>query len=193
MSAGVEAARFGSGRAVNRVEDPALVAGRGRYADDVAVAGQAHVVFVRSSYAHARIVSIDTAAARETPGVLAVFTGDDLASAGVKPFAAPPFKRADGGNAAAHRPALAQGMVRFVGEPVVAIVAETPDAARAAAGAVWIDCEELPAVVDAARATAPGGGGGAPPTTWRPRCVTATRAPRRRRSRAPRTRCRSRS
>jgi carbon-monoxide dehydrogenase large subunit len=155
MSSNIEAGRFGSGHAVRRIEDPALVAGAGRYTDDTTLPGQAHLVFVRSTYAHARIVSIETAAAREMPGVLAVFTGADLAAAGVKPLlAALPFKRPDGSPLATPlRQVMATDVARFVGEPIAAVVADTRANARAAADTVWADCEELPAVVDPVLAT----------------------------------------
>jgi carbon-monoxide dehydrogenase large subunit len=156
MKAPVDVARFGSGRAVARVEDPALVAGLGRYADDVVEAGQLYLVFVRSTYAHARIASLDVDAARGMPGVVAVYTGEDLAAAGVQPMAAPAFPRADGSGVDTARPVLARGTVRFVGEPVAAVVADSVDAARAAAAAVWLDAQELPATVDPVQALAPG-------------------------------------
>jgi carbon-monoxide dehydrogenase large subunit len=151
MTAPVEAARFGSGQAINRVEDPALVAGRGRYTDDVEFPGQLHLVFVRSTYAHAELKSVDAEAARGMPGVQAVYTGADLLAAGVKPMSGPGgFKRPDGSAAAsAPRLGLAHGRVRYVGEPIAAVVAASLAEARAAAEAVWADCEELPAVVDA--------------------------------------------
>ncbi len=154
----LEAARFGSGRAVNRVEDPALVAGQGRYTDDLNLPGQLHLVFVRSTYAHALIRSVDVAAAREMPGVVAVYTGAELAAAGVKPMAGPVgFVRADGSPAvSAPRRGLAHERVRFVGEAVAAVVARSLPEARAAAESVWVDCEELPAVTDAFAAMQPG-------------------------------------
>ncbi len=158
MSAAVEPGRFGSGQAVRRVEDPALVAGAGRFTDDVAPEGQLHLVFVRSPYAHARIVAIDTAAAAALPGVVAVYTGAQLAAAGVKPLPVEvPFKRPDGSPfASAPRRALAHERVRFVGEAVAAVVADSPDAARAGADAVSVDYDELPAVTDPVRAMQPG-------------------------------------
>ena len=140
MSAVIEPGRFGSGKAVNRIEDPALVAGRGRYTGNVQAAGQTHLVFLRSPYTHARIASIDTAPARAVPGVLAVLTGADLVNAGVKPSVTSGFKRPDGSPMPAQpRHPLAYERVRFVGEPVVAVVAETREAAKAAAEAVWGD------------------------------------------------------
>jgi aerobic carbon-monoxide dehydrogenase large subunit len=144
------AARFGSGRAVRRIEDPALVAGRGRFTDNLPAQGSLHLVFVRSMHAHARLLSVDTAAARAMPGVVAVWTGADLAAAGVKPLpSAVPFKRPDGRPAAsAPRHALAQGVLRFVGEAVAAVVARSRAEAEAAAEAVMVDVDMLEAVVD---------------------------------------------
>ena len=157
-AASVEAGRFGSGRAVRRVEDPVLVAGAGRYTDDVTPDGQLHLVFVRSPYAHARIRGVDGAAAAAMPGVVAVYTGAQLAAAGVKPIPMElPFKRPDGSACvAAPRRALAHERVRSVGEPVAAVVARSPDAARAAAEAISVDYDELPAVTDVVRAMQPG-------------------------------------
>lgn len=150
--------RFGSGQAVRRLEDESLLSGAGRYTDDVAFPGQTHLVFLRSPYPHARIVSIDTAAAAAMPGVLRVITGSELAEAGVKPMpGAVGFKRADGSDCASPpRLALAHGRARFVGEPVAAVVAETIQQARDAAEAVVVDYETLPMVVDLASATADG-------------------------------------
>ena len=152
------AGRFGSGRAVKRVEDAALLAGKGLFVDNVAVDGQSHIAFQRSPYAHARIVSIDADAARTMPGVLAVYTGAQLVAAGVKPIApGPGFRRADGKpHATAARRALAHEFVRFVGEPVIAVVATSREAARDAAEAVLVDYADLPAVTDPVQAIAPG-------------------------------------
>lgn len=153
----VESGRYGSGHTVRRIEDPALVTGRGRFTDDVAPAGQVHLAFARSTYAHARIVSVDVDSALALPGVLAVYTGADLVAAGVKPLPGGGFKRPDGSpGATAARHALAHEVVRFVGEAVAAVVAESREAAREAAGALWIDYEELPAVTDAVQAVTPG-------------------------------------
>lgn len=144
----MEFGRFGSGKAVKRMEDAALLAGEGQFTGDFAPEGQAHLYFLRSPHAHARILSIDTAAARALPGVLAVITGADLAAAGVKPMtAALPFKRPDGAPLLAEpQTLLATGAVRFVGEPVAAVVAETLAAARDAAEAIEVDYDEQPAV-----------------------------------------------
>jgi aerobic carbon-monoxide dehydrogenase large subunit len=163
MSAPLEVARFGSGAAVRRVEDPALLRGEGRYTDDRALPGQTWLAFLRSDRAHARIVSIDTAPALALPGVLAAWTGADLVAAGVKPMAvAVPFKRPGGEPfSAPPKRALAHEFVRYVGEAVVAVVADSRAAARAAALAVWVEYEDLPAVGDIAAATAPGA-----PAVW---------------------------
>ena len=157
MNAPLEAGRFGSGQAISRVEDPALVTGRGQFTDDIDEPGQTHLAFLRSPYAHASISRIDTETAAAMPGVLAVYTGADLVSAGVKAMPGPGFARPDGQpGASAPRRALAFERVRFVGEAVVAVVADSRAAARAAAEAVWVDYDELPAVTDVFAAMKPG-------------------------------------
>jgi carbon-monoxide dehydrogenase large subunit len=163
MNAPLDVTRFGSGQAVRRIEDPALVRGQGRFTDDVVPAGQLSAVFVRSTSAHARLKAVDATEARAMPGVKAVFTGADLAGAGVKPIGlAPAFKRPDGQPmAGAPRVALAHETLHFVGQPVALVVAETRDQAQAAADAVVIDAEDLPAVVDPLQAVAPGA-----PVVW---------------------------
>ena len=150
--------RFGSGQAVRRLEDGPLLAGAGRFTNDEALLCQAHLVFLRSPHAHARIASIDTSAARAMPGVVAILTGEDVAAAGLKSLGvALPFKRPDGSDLAAPpRPILAQGLVRFVGEPVAAIIAESAAAARDAAEAIMVEYEELPSVTELRQAIAPG-------------------------------------
>ncbi len=152
------AARFGSGQAVRRLEDDLLLTGKGRFTDDVTLPDQAYLVFLRSPYPHARITAIDTAAALALPGVLQIVTGADLANAGVKPLAGVMgLKRADGTDCATPpRRALAHERVRFVGEPVAAVVAQTLAQARNATEAIAIDYDELPMVVHLTDATAPG-------------------------------------
>ena len=150
--------RFGSGQAVRRIEDDVLLKGLGQYTDDAAPAGLLRMVFVRSPYPHARIVSVDTANAKSMPGVAAVLTGAELVAAGVKPIPGTAgFRRADGqpGVSAPRRP-LAHERVRFVGEAVAVVVAETLQQARDAAEAVWVEYEELPAVTTVQDATRPG-------------------------------------
>jgi len=142
--------RFGSGRAVPRIEDEGLLKGQGRFTDDVQAAGQLRVAFVRSPYPHARILSIDATAAQAMPGVALIATGADLLKARVKPLPVNvTFKRADGAPGVSHpRSVLANDTVRFVGEPVAIVVAETLEQARDAAEAVMVDYDPLPAVVD---------------------------------------------
>ena len=157
MNAPMEARMFGSGKTVRRIEDPTLVTGQGRYTDDETLPGQTYLVFLRSPYAHADITGIDTSDALAMPGVVAVYTGADLVAAGVKPMAGVPFPRPDGKpGATAPRRALAHGRVRFVGEAVAVVVADSVDQARAAADAILVDYNELPAVVNAFDAMAPG-------------------------------------
>jgi carbon-monoxide dehydrogenase large subunit len=148
--------RFGSGREVLRIEDAGLLAGAGRFADDVVQPGQLCLAFLRSPYAHARIVSIDTVSAASMPGVALVVTGADLREAGVKPLPlAPIFQRPDGSPGATPlRPALAQEIVRFTGEAVAAVVAETPAQAKDALEAIAVEYEELPVVASLAAAIA---------------------------------------
>jgi carbon-monoxide dehydrogenase large subunit len=149
--------RFGSGRDVRRIEDAGLLAGRGRFADDASVPGETCAMFLRSPMAHARITAIDTARASAMPGVLAVLTGADLLAAGVQPLPlAPIFKRPDGSPGATPlRPALAQEVVRFVGEAVAAVIAETPDQARDALEAIDVSYDDLPVITSLTQATAP--------------------------------------
>ena len=149
--------RFGSGQEVQRLEDDALLAGRGQFTDDIEHAGQTRLCFVRSPHPHARITSIDTAAAAAMPGVRLVLTGAELQAAGVKIMAKPIMhKRADGGRPASpDRHLLAVERVRFVGECVVAVVADTEQQARDAAEAVQVDYEPLPHAVTLADALAP--------------------------------------
>ncbi len=104
MSADTIATRFGSGQSVARIEDPALVAGAGRFTDDVSVPGQACLVCLRSPYAHARIVSIDASAAKAMPGVIAVISGADLVAAGARPLASQPVFPGPGGAPAPQTP-----------------------------------------------------------------------------------------
>ncbi|HSV34018.1 MAG TPA: xanthine dehydrogenase family protein molybdopterin-binding subunit [Ramlibacter sp.] len=152
------ALRFGSGQAVRRIADEGLLKGQGRYTDDIVPAGQLRLVFVRSPYPHARIVSIDTEPAKAMPGVVAVVTGADLVAAGVKPIPGNPnFKRAGGAaGATSERRALAHERVRYVGEAVALVVAQTLQQARDAAEAVAVEYDELPHVTHLEDATAPG-------------------------------------
>jgi carbon-monoxide dehydrogenase large subunit len=163
MSDPVSVQKFAVGQSVRRLEDPRLIQGLGRYSDDVDLPRQAHAVVVRSPHGHARIRSIDTAAARRAPGVLAVLTGTDLAIDGLGPLPTDRARKHRDGSPAfpTPRPALAQDRARHVGDPVALVVAETPQAAADAAELVAVDYEPLPAVTGAVSATRPGA-----PAVW---------------------------
>lgn len=136
------------GTSVRRVEDDRILTGRGRYIDDFDAAGAVHAVFVRSPFAHARVVSIDVEQARAIPGVVAVITGAELAAA-TAPMGltfAPP------GQVTAPFTALATDKVRFVGDPVAVILAETRHLAEDASSAVDVEYEQLAAVMTAEQA-----------------------------------------
>jgi carbon-monoxide dehydrogenase large subunit len=148
--------KFGIGQAITRREDQRLLTGTGQYVDDTSVAGETYLVLVRSPHAHARIVSIDTQAAKAMPGVEAVLTGADLKADGIgffpigpglvnaagKPMAAPPYYP------------LAVDEARFVGEAVAAVIAQTRMQAQDAAEQVMVEYAELPALVTIEAATA---------------------------------------
>jgi carbon-monoxide dehydrogenase large subunit len=141
-----------------RLEDARMLKGQGRYVADWNLPGQAWGHFLRSDRPHADIASIDAAAALAMPGVIAVLTGADVAAAGQKPMpAAAPLKWRDGGEQrATPRFSLTQGRVRYVGEPVALVVAETSAQAQDAAEAIAIEYSELPAVITAREALASG-------------------------------------
>jgi len=139
-----------------RLEDDRMLTGRGRYVSDWNLPRQAHAYFVRSDRAHAEIVSIDKDAALRSPGVLAVFTGEDLKALKSLPAALPVKGRGGSELINPGRPALAQGRVRFVGDAVALVVAESAAAAQDAAELVTVDYRDLPAVIEATEAVAPG-------------------------------------
>ncbi|HEY4980658.1 MAG TPA: xanthine dehydrogenase family protein molybdopterin-binding subunit [Pseudolabrys sp.] len=144
--------KFGVGQPVRRSEDPKLVRGEGRYTGDISLTGQAYAVMVRSSIAHGVIRGIETAAAKSMPGVLAVYTAADLAGYGGLKCNLP-LKNRDG--SPIHytpRPALAGDKVRFVGDPVACVIAETVAQAKDAAEAVALDIEPLTPVLGPAQA-----------------------------------------
>src|SRR5260370_41053402 len=126
------------GSTVRRREDPRLVSGRGRYVDDHSAGGGLFAVFARSPLAHARLRSVDLAPARSVPGVVGAFAADDLGLAPRLTFAVLPAVFA--------RPPLATDAVRFVGDAVAVVVAETPAAAADGADAGLRDYEPLPGV-----------------------------------------------
>ena len=142
------AARFGSGTSLRRIEDRSLVQGQGLFAGDASMTGQTWLKFLRSPMPHAVIRSIDSSAARAMPGVLAVMTGQDLVDAGVKPIpGVAGFKRPDGTPAAtAERRGLAHQRVRYVGEALACVIAESPEQAAAAVLAIEVDYDALDGV-----------------------------------------------
>jgi carbon-monoxide dehydrogenase large subunit len=150
--------KYGVGQPVRRKEDDTLVRGKGKYTDDFSLPGQAYAWIVRSSHAHGILRGIDTSSARAMPGVLGVWTGADLAAANYGPFTCGlPLKNRDGTPLLqTNRTALMNDKVRYVGDPVAFVVAETPAQARDAAEAVVVDIDPLPAVTDAAEAALPG-------------------------------------
>ena len=142
--------KFGLAQPVRRVEDPRLLKGNGSYTDDMSVPGQLTGIMLRSPHAAAKIVSIDTSAARALPGVHAIYTSADLDADGIAdvPCQAP-VKNRDGSDC--HNPghpALARGYVRHSGDPVAFIVAETAAQARDAAEQIVVDYEQLPSITD---------------------------------------------
>src|SRR3977135_2904855 len=150
--------KYGVGQPVRRKEDDTLGRGKGKYTDDFTLPGRADCWMVPSSHAHGIIRGIDTTAAKAMPGVLGAWTGADLAAAGYNPFTCGlPLKSRDGSPLLqTNRPALATDKVRFVGDPVAFVVAETLAQARDAAEAVELDIAPLPAVTNAAEAVKPG-------------------------------------
>ena len=140
--------QFGIGQPVTRFEDPRLLRGEGRFVNDINLPGQAYLVFVRSPHAHAKIVSIDAEAAMQAPGVLGVYTVEDLITDGLglpsvtlkrsRPDGSPMFWKAHRG--------LAEERVRYVGDPVAAVVAMTLALAQDAAELVNVVYEDLPSV-----------------------------------------------
>jgi CO/xanthine dehydrogenase Mo-binding subunit len=133
------------GAAVTRIEDPPLVRGRGLFAADVSFPRQLHMRILRSPLAHARIKAIDTTDARAAPGVVAIWTGEDLADLSPIDFRDDRVEKL-----VPHRqPVLARGRVRYVGEPIAAVFADDPYLAEDAADRVLLDLDELPPVMSA--------------------------------------------
>src|SRR5919199_286872 len=141
------------GQRVKRTEDPRLIKGLAHYVDDIRLPDTLHVSFVRSIYAHARVTNVDVGEASKAPGVVAVYTGRDVAErVGPVPCAGnlPELKVPD------HR-VLAKDKVYFVGHPIAAVVATDAYLARDAVDLVAMDYDELPAVIDPVAAAAEGG------------------------------------
>ncbi|HEV8014026.1 MAG TPA: xanthine dehydrogenase family protein molybdopterin-binding subunit [Stellaceae bacterium] len=150
--------QYGIGQAVSRFEDPRLLRGAGRYVNDVSLPHQAYAMFLRSPHAHAKIAGIDITAAKAAPGVLGIYTEADVAAdkLGTTRLALP-RKRADGSPAFARpHPGLARGYVRYVGDPVALVVAETLAQAKDAAELIEIAYEPLPSVSTIDDALKPG-------------------------------------
>src|SRR5262245_30167520 len=149
---------FALGQPVSRFEDPRLLRGGGRYVDDMVLPGMAFGVVLRSPHAHARVRAIDTSAARAAPGVLAVLTGADWKASGFGDLPVPGgFKRRNGAPLYRPRyPALVEDRVRWVGDYVAFVVAETRLQAMDAAELIAVDYQALPAVVATADAMRPG-------------------------------------
>src|SRR6202041_23237 len=149
---------FALGQPVPRFEDPRLIRGGGRYVDDLQLPRMAYSCVLRSPHAHARIKSIDTAAAKAAPGVLLVLTGADWAASGWNDLPTPGGLKREGGAPAGkiRFPALTPDKVRWVGDYVAFVVAETLHQAQDAAELIEVDYETLPAVVSNEAALAPG-------------------------------------
>ena len=146
----------GIGASNKRREDVRFLTGAGNYTDDINVAGQAYVHFLRSDVAHGTIRGIDTSAAAGMPGVVRIFTGADFEGVGGLPCGwQVTDKHGEPMQEPAH-PIIAQGKVRHVGEIVAAVVADSAEQARDAAEAIELDIDELPAVVDMKAAVADG-------------------------------------
>ena len=148
---------FAIGQSVSRFEDPRLLRGGGRYVGDMVLPGMVHGYVLRSPHAHARIRSIDTTRAKAAPGVLAVLTGADWQASGWGDLPVPDgLKRRDGSVFRPPYPALTKDRVRWVGDYVAFVVAESYHQALDAAELIAVDFEPLPAVVSTAEASAPG-------------------------------------
>jgi aerobic carbon-monoxide dehydrogenase large subunit len=141
------------GQAIKRREDPKLITGAGNFLDDIKLPGMTHAAVLRSPYAHARITSIDTSRAKSLPGVVAVFTGEDMLDINPMPCAWQAGKVQNNVNTPR---ALAVGEVHFAGDPVALVVAEDRYVARDALDLIDVEYEPLPVVVDAKKATEPG-------------------------------------
>ncbi|OQW50967.1 xanthine dehydrogenase family protein molybdopterin-binding subunit [Candidatus Raskinella chloraquaticus] len=148
--------KTGIGASVKRKEDQRFITGNGQYTDDVSRPGHVHAYFLRSPHAHAVIRRLDIAAAKGAPGVLGVFTGDDLAADKIGGLICGWMIHSKDGSAmkAGAHPALAQGKVRYVGDHVAVVIAETLAEARDGAEKIIVDYEVLPAVIDTAGAQA---------------------------------------
>ncbi len=150
--------KFGLAQSIRRVEDPRLLIGNGRYTDDIVLPGMLHGIVLRSPHAAAKLGAIDTTKARSVPGVKAIYTAADLVADGIAPMpCAAPVQNRDGTDMAnPPHPALVGDAVRFAGDAVAFVVAETAAAARDAAELIVVDYKMEPAIVDLAAAIEPG-------------------------------------
>src|SRR6202162_2116743 len=146
--------KFGIGQPVRRFEDKRLLSGNGRFQNDVNLPGQAHAVVLRSPHAHAAIRAIDLSAAQAAPGVLAIYTGEDLVAAGMGRMGVPFQRKRPDGSPMFWRAHLGLAVERgvYVGEPVAFVVSETLAQAKDAAELIDIDFDLLPSVTDTAEA-----------------------------------------
>jgi aerobic carbon-monoxide dehydrogenase large subunit len=144
------------GKSVKRVEDKRFITGRGNYTDDIVLPRQTYAAFVRSPYAHAKIISVDTSAAKAMPGVVAVYTGADVAHVNGVPCGwQVNFKNGDAMKEPKH-PLLVADKARHAGDAVAVVIAESKEEATDAVEAIAVEYEELPCVVDASKAVHPG-------------------------------------
>jgi aerobic carbon-monoxide dehydrogenase large subunit len=148
--------KYAIGQSVPRTEDPTLLRGEGRFTDDLTLPNQAHAVMVRSVHAHGLIRDIDISEAVDMPGVLAVLTGEDLKDYGGMPCGMQIKSRDGSPLKKPARPSLVLDKVRFVGDPIACVIAETAAQARDAAEVVMVEIDALPAVTTAREAAAPG-------------------------------------
>jgi len=148
---------FGIGQAYRRIEDPPLLRGAGRFCADEPLDRELHAVFLRSPHAHARLSALDLSVAAAIPGVVAILTADDMAASGIGALPFFSLIKAPDGGAVSVPPCLplADGLLRYVGEPLALVLAETEAAARDAAEAIAMDVDPLPAVVRPQDAVAP--------------------------------------
>jgi carbon-monoxide dehydrogenase large subunit len=149
-------AQFGISQPLLRLEDPALLCGEGGFLDDLSFPNMAHAYLLRSPHAHAEITAVDTAAAKAMPGVLGIYTGVDVAALGDIPTLAFPPLVPDTEYHHHGQPVLARDRVRYTGESVAFVVAETREQARDAAEAIQVDYNLLPVIIDAKATTEPG-------------------------------------
>ena len=149
----MRAGQFGTGQAIRRTEDQRFLTGSGRYTDDISLDGQLYLYLFRSPYAHGQITRLDVDEARRSAGVVAVYTGEDLKNAGVRDVsgAGIPASSLSPARPALQQPPLARDRIRYVGEPIVGVIAESIAAAKDATETIEFDVEEIEAMIAPAR------------------------------------------